>query len=297
MWIRQSYFVVVCHNKEKVFGFTALYSTVQIQQCTTWILTFRARITNTRGTPGLKCCVLLYDIIPELCSTLLYSGGRHLWWFHTYLTSITFIGAKHGAPHRPTPLLCSTRLLFVSVSHTAWLCVNALSFSWLALEALFHTASCSLLFFFWPRVAIFAVVITVFMGASRSALAFIYDSQKGHKRGERGWSLWLPLSAIVRPCLAHPLLPAGIPSLITGHPPRCLSNGAIKAVWESGAFVQLECSAINRLRPKVINCVTKEAKTTTGRRTGRRSLSLLAAATPLESPFHAPVVCPPWLSV
>lgn len=36
------------------------------------------------------------------------------------------------------------------------------------------------------RVAMFAVVITVFMGASRSALAFIYDSQKGHKRGERG---------------------------------------------------------------------------------------------------------------
>lgn len=32
----------------------------------------------------------------------------------------------------------------------------------------------------------FAVVITVFMGAGRSALAFIYDSQKGHKRGERG---------------------------------------------------------------------------------------------------------------
>lgn len=38
------------------------------------------------------------------------------------------------------------------------------------------------------------------------------------------------LSAIVRPCLAHPLLRAGIPSLITGHPPRCRSNAAIKAV-------------------------------------------------------------------
>lgn len=122
------------------------------------------------------------------------------------------------------------------------------------------------------RVAIFAVVITVFMGASRSALAFIYDSQKGHKHGERGWSLWLSLSAIVRPCLAHPLLRAGIPSLITGHPPRCRSNAAIKAVWESGAFVQLECSAINRLRPKVINCVTKEARATTGRgRVGKAS--------------------------
>lgn len=36
-------------------------------------------------------------------------------------------------------------------------------------------------------VAIFAVVITVFMGAGHSALAFIYDSQKGNKRlGERG---------------------------------------------------------------------------------------------------------------
>lgn len=37
------------------------------------------------------------------------------------------------------------------------------------------------------RVAIFAVVITLFIGAGRSsALAFIYDSQKGHKhRGER----------------------------------------------------------------------------------------------------------------
>lgn len=122
------------------------------------------------------------------------------------------------------------------------------------------------------RVAIFAVVITMFMGASRSALAFIYDSQKGHKRGERGWSLWLLLSAIVRPCLAHPLLRAGISSLITGHPPRCCSNAVIKAVWESGAFVQLECSAINRLRPKVINCVTKEATATTGRgRTGKAS--------------------------
>lgn len=32
------------------------------------------------------------------------------------------------------------------------------------------------------RVAMFAVVITVFMAASRRALAFIYDSQKGHKR-------------------------------------------------------------------------------------------------------------------
>lgn len=122
------------------------------------------------------------------------------------------------------------------------------------------------------RVAIFAVVIAVFMGASRSALAFIYDSQKGHKLRERGWSLWLPLAAIVRPCLAHPLLRAGIPSLITGHPPRCRSNAAIKAVWESGAFVQLECSAINRLRPKVINCVTKEATATTGRgRIGKAS--------------------------
>lgn len=114
------------------------------------------------------------------------------------------------------------------------------------------------------------------MGASRSALAFIYDSQKGHKRRERGWSLWLPLSAIVRPCLAHPLLRAGIPSLITGHPPRCRSNAVIKAVWESGAFVQLECSAINRLRPKVINCVTKEARATTGRgRIGKASACLL----------------------
>lgn len=134
--------------------------------------------------------------------------------------------------------------------------VCKLSFHWLALETLFQQQPPL------ARVAIFAVVITVFMGASRSALAFIYDSQKGHKRGERGWSLWLLLSAIVRPCLAHPLLRAGIPSLITGHPPRCRSNAAIKAVWESGAFVQLECSAINRLRTKVINCVTKEARAT-----------------------------------
>ncbi len=144
-----------------------------------------------------------------------------------------------------------------------------LLFHWLTLETLYQQQS------LLARVAIFAVVITVFMGASRSALAFIYDSQKGHKRGERGWSLWLPLSAIVRPCLAHPLLRAGIPSLITGHPPRCRSNAAIKAVWESGAFVQLECSAINRLRPKVINCVTKEARATTGRgRTGKASACL-----------------------
>lgn len=35
-------------------------------------------------------------------------------------------------------------------------------------------------------VAIFAVVISVFMAAGRSALAFIYDSQKGHKREESG---------------------------------------------------------------------------------------------------------------
>lgn len=111
--------------------------------------------------------------------------------------------------------------------------------------------------------AMFAVVITVFMGASHSALAFIYDSQKGHKRRERGWSLWLLLFAIARPCLAHPLVRAGIPSLITGHPPCCRSNAAIKAVWESGAFVQLECSAINRLRTKVINCVTKEVRAKT----------------------------------
>lgn len=111
--------------------------------------------------------------------------------------------------------------------------------------------------------AMFAVVITVFMGASHSALAFIYDSQKGHKRRERGWSLWLLLFATARPCLAHPLVRAGIPSLITGHPPCCRSNAAIKAVWESGAFVQLECSAINRLRTKVINCVSKEATATT----------------------------------
>lgn len=145
-----------------------------------------------------------------------------------------------------------------------------MSIRWLGLETLLQQPSPL------ARVAIFAVVITVFMGASRSALAFIYDSQKGHKRGERGWSLWLPLSAIVRPCLAHPLLRAGIPSLITGHPPRCRSNAAIKAVWESGAFVELECSAINRLRPKVINCVTKEARATTRRgRMGKASACLL----------------------
>lgn len=158
-------------------------------------------------------------------------------------------------------------------------CVYKLSFRWLALETLFQQQSPL------ARVAIFAAVITVFMGASRSALAFIYDSQKGHKRGERGWSLWLPLSAIVRPCLAHPLLRAGIPSLITGHPPRCRSNAAIKAVWESGAFVQLECSAINRLRPKVINCVTKEARATTERGRIGKSICLLAASTSFERLF------------
>lgn len=123
----------------------------------------------------------------------------------------------------------------------------------------------------------FAVVVTVFIGASHSALAFIYDSQKGHKRRERGWSLWLLLFAIAWPCLAHPLVRAGIPSLITGHPPCCRSNAAIKAVWESGAFVQLECSAINRLRTKVINCVTKEARAATG---GRKGRSLCSPATP-----------------
>lgn len=125
----------------------------------------------------------------------------------------------------------------------------------------FGKALSNSLFLAWD--AMFAVVITVFMGASHSALAFIYDSQKGHKRGERGWSLWLLLFAIAWPCLAHPLVRAGIPSLITGHPPCCRSNAAIKAVWESGAFVQLECSAINRLRTKVINCVTKEARAAT----------------------------------
>lgn len=154
-------------------------------------------------------------------------------------------------------------MAFVSSTHSAFHHIHFVSYSFLSF-CLFLCASCHFPDCLWKhcsnnasplaRVAIFAVVITVFMGASRSALAFIYDSQKGHKRGERGWSLWLPLSAIVRPCLAHPLLHAGIPSLITGHPPRCRSNAAIKAVWESGAFVQLECSAINRLRPKVINC-------------------------------------------
>ena len=161
-------------------------------------------------------------------------------------------------------------LFYIHFSLSLLLSLCKLSFRWLALETLLQQQEPPL-----ARVAIFAVVITVFMGASRSALAFIYDSQKGHKRGERGWSLWLPLSAIVRPCLAHPLLRAGIPSLITGHPPRCRSNATIKAVWESGAFVQLECSAINRLRPKVINCVTKEARATTGRGRIRKSLCSL----------------------
>lgn len=50
-------------------------------------------------------------------------------------------------------------------------------------------------------------------------------------------------SAIVRPCLAHPLLHArwnSVPNYGTSSP-CCRSNAAIKAVWESGAFVQLEC--------------------------------------------------------
>lgn len=145
----------------------------------------------------------------------------------------------------------SARILCpVQSGNIAVLCVPS---QWLGLATLFQQQS----LLAWD--AMFAVVITVFMGASHSALAFIYDSQKGHKRRERGWSLWLLLFAIARPCLAHPLLRAGIPSLITGHPPCCRSNAAIKVVWESGAFVQLECSAINRLRTKVINCVTKEA--------------------------------------
>lgn len=144
----------------------------------------------------------------------------------------------------------SSILCPVQSGHMAVLCVPS---QWLGLATLFQQQS----LLAWD--AMFAVVITVFMGASHSALAFIYDSQKGHKRRERGWSLWLLLFAIARPCLAHPLLRAGIPSLITGHPPCCRSNVAIKVVWESGAFVQLECSAINRLRTKVINCVTKEA--------------------------------------
>lgn len=137
----------------------------------------------------------------------------------------------------------------------------------------------------------FAVVITVFMGASHSALAFIYDSQKGHKRRDRGWSLWLLLFAIARPCLAHPLLRAGIPSLITGHPPCCRSNVAIKVVWESGAFVQLECSAINRLRTKVINCVTKEADQR--QRTGRKEPLLACHIDFIWKAFLPGVVWPP----
>jgi hypothetical protein len=87
------------------------------------------------------------------------------------------------------------------------------------------------------------------------------------------------------PRLVHPLLRAGIPSLITGHPPRCRSNAAIKSVSESGAFVQLECSAINRLRPKVINYFTKEARARTGERTDRKSLFSLAVSTSFEKVF------------
>lgn len=174
--------------------------------------------------------------------------------------------------------------MFRSEPFSLWEC--KLSFCWLSLETLLRQHSPLV------RVAMFAAVIAVFMGASRSALAFIYDSQKGNKRGERGWSLWLPLSAIVRPCLAHPLLRAGIPSLITGHPPRCRSNAVIKAVWESGAFVQLECSAINRLRPKVINCVTKEATATTGE-DGQEKLLLAGRIGFICEAFPPRVVCPP----
>ena len=189
----------------------------------------------------------------------------------SYISIIIYHNNIHVAKHsvfsyRHRVVLLAPHSCSLCSSVCVCVCVCKLSFRWLALETLFQPQSPL------ARVAIFAVVITVFMGASRSALAFIYDSQKGHKRGERGWSLWLPLSAIVRPCLAHPLLRAGIPSLITGHPPRCRSNAAIKPVWESGAFVQLECSAINRLRPKVINCVTKEARATTVRgRIGKAS--------------------------
>lgn len=156
---------------------------------------------------------------------------------------------------------------------------------WLALATRFQQQS----LLAWD--AMFAVVITVFMGASHSALAFIYDSQKGHKRRERGWSLWLLLFAIARPCLAHPLLRAGIPSLITGHPPCCRSNVAIKVVWESGAFVQLECSAINRLRTKVINCVTKEADQR--QRTGRKEPLLACHIDFIWKAFLPGVVWPP----
>lgn len=198
---------------------------------------------------------------------------------------IKCIVSKHSAFQHAHTLFSISLALSLSV-----VCTCTLSFRWLALETLLQQQSPL------ARVAMFAVVITVFMGASRSALAFIYDSQKGHKRGERGWSLWLPLSAIVRPCLAHPLLRAGIPSLITGHPPRCRSNVAIKAVWESGAFVQLECSAINRLRPKVINCVTKEARATTGRGRIGKSFCSLAASTSFERLFPPSLVHPPRIS-
>ena len=122
------------------------------------------------------------------------------------------------------------------------------------------------------------------MSASRSAMAFIYDSQKGHKRREREAEVYGCLSPAL-PRLAHPLLRAGIPSLIAGHPPRCRSNAAIKSVSESGAFVQLECSAINRLRPKVINSFTKEARAKTGERTDRKSLCSLAVSTSFEKVF------------
>lgn len=85
--------------------------------------------------------------------------------------------------------------------------------------------------------------------------------------------------------LAHPLLRAGIPSLITGHPPRSRSNAAIKSVSESGAFVQSECSAINRLRPKVIHSLTKETRATIEERTDKKSLCSLATSTSFESAF------------
>lgn len=162
----------------------------------------------------------------------------------------------------------SSSITFIVARHWSFQHAHLIFFFFLAISPSIYSL-CRFTYWLWKpcsnssllwRGSPYLLLLSLFMGASRSALAFIYDSQKGHKRGERGWSLWLLLSAIVRPCLAHPLLRAGIPSLITGHPPRCRSNAAIKAVWESGAFVQLECSAINRLRTKVINCVAKEAR-------------------------------------